>query len=162
MYPKWYFEVVVDSVETVTHQQAKIRIGWANTEGYDAQPGGGAGWGATSLGDDLFSYAFDGDLLWTGGKAKHATIGTDVTPLTGTQEEPREPQTLKHGDVVGCLLDLMGPVIQFNVNGRLVRGYFQVSGFVSFKAPQCFVTEIMFDIFSVHLHTRYFTAILIT
>ncbi|TPP59596.1 Ryanodine receptor 44F [Fasciola gigantica] len=121
MYPKWYFEVIIDSLETVTHQSAQIRVGWGNTEGYDAQPGGGAGWGAASLGDDLFSYAFDGRCLWAGGKSKQASIGTDDS----VPEEPANGLPLKSGDIIGCLLDLTGPVIQFNVNGRLVRGYFQ-------------------------------------
>ncbi|VDP80904.1 unnamed protein product [Echinostoma caproni] len=121
MYPKWYFEVIIDALETVTHQPAQIRIGWGNTEGYDAQPGGGAGWGAASLGDDLFSYAFDGRYLWAGGKPKQASIGTDDS----VPEEPANGLPLRSGDIIGCLLDLTGPVIQFNVNGRLVRGYFQ-------------------------------------
>ncbi|KAA3679890.1 ryanodine receptor 2 [Paragonimus westermani] len=119
MYPKWYFEVLIDTLETVTHQPAQIRVGWANTEGYDAQPGGGAGWGATSLGDDLYSYAFDGKFLWAGGKRKQASIGTEEAA------SGEAAGGLKIGDVIGCLLDLAGPVIQFNVNGRLVRGYFQ-------------------------------------
>ncbi|TNN17701.1 Ryanodine receptor isoform 2 [Schistosoma japonicum] len=121
MYPKWYFEVIIDLLETVTHQPAKIRVGWANTEGYNAHPCGGPGWGAASLGDDLFSYAFDGSCLWAGGKPKQATIGTDET----TNEETASNVPLKRGDIIGCLLDLTGPVIQFNVNGRLVKGYFQ-------------------------------------
>lgn len=127
MYPKWYFEVIIDSLETVTHQPAKIRVGWANTEGYNAHPCGGPGWGAAGLGDDLFSYAFDGSCLWAGGKPKQATIGTDEA----TNEEATSNVPLKRGDIIGCLLDLTGPVIQFNVNGRLVRGYFQVSVFQS-------------------------------
>lgn len=132
MYPKWYFEVIIDSLETVTHQPAQIRVGWGNTEGYDAQPGGGAGWGAASLGDDLFSYAFDGRCLWAGGKPKQASIGTDDS----VPEEPTTDLSLKGGDIIGCLLDLTGPVIQFNVNGRLVRGYFQVI-FVYFFVTLC-------------------------
>ncbi|CAH8435934.1 unnamed protein product [Heterobilharzia americana] len=121
MYPKWYFEVIIDSLETVTHQPAQIRVGWANTEGYNAHPCGGPGWGAAGLGDDLFSYAFDGSCLWAGGKPKRATIGTDET----SNEDVTPSVPLKRGDVIGCLLDLTGPVIQFNVNGRLVKGYFQ-------------------------------------
>ncbi|VDQ06127.1 unnamed protein product [Trichobilharzia regenti] len=122
MYPKWYFEVIIDSLETVTHQPAQIRVGWANTEGYNAHPCGGPGWGAAGLGDDLFSYAFDGSCLWAGGKPKRATIGTDE--MSSDETMPSVP--LKRGDIIGCLLDLTGPVIQFNVNGRLVKGYFQV------------------------------------
>uniref|UniRef100_A0AA85JZA6 Ryanodine receptor n=1 Tax=Trichobilharzia regenti TaxID=157069 RepID=A0AA85JZA6_TRIRE len=121
MYPKWYFEVIIDSLETVTHQPAQIRVGWANTEGYNAHPCGGPGWGAAGLGDDLFSYAFDGSCLWAGGKPKRATIGTDE--MSSDETMPSVP--LKRGDIIGCLLDLTGPVIQFNVNGRLVKGYFQ-------------------------------------
>ncbi|VDL92643.1 unnamed protein product [Schistocephalus solidus] len=127
MYTKWYFEVFVDALETISHQPATIRVGWCNTDGYLPHPVGGPGWGGISLGDDFYSFGFDGRYLWTGGKRKLA-----VYP---TPEEAKDPNYaksvvegphLKHGDVIGCLLDLTGPVIQFNLNGSLVKGYFQV------------------------------------
>ncbi|VEL12206.1 unnamed protein product [Protopolystoma xenopodis] len=72
MYSKWYFELAIVSIES---PGASIRVGWGNTEGYDAQPGGGPGWGAAALGDDLFSYAFDGKSLWIAGREKEITAG---------------------------------------------------------------------------------------
>ena len=66
MYMKWYFEAIVDQVESVGSMPPQIRVGWANTEGFVPYPGGGYGWGANGVGDDLFSYGFDGCNLWTG------------------------------------------------------------------------------------------------
>ena len=65
-YRKWYFEVIIDNITMVTHIKPFLRIGWANTEGFCPYPGGGDGWGACGVGDDLFSYAFDGVNIWTG------------------------------------------------------------------------------------------------
>lgn len=33
---------------------------------YVAYPGGGEKWGGNGVGDDLYSYGFDGAQLWTG------------------------------------------------------------------------------------------------
>ena len=66
IYLKWYFEAIVDHIETVSHLAPHIRIGWANTEGFVPYPGAGSNWGANGVGDDLFSYGFDGVNLWTG------------------------------------------------------------------------------------------------
>ncbi|VUZ49839.1 unnamed protein product, partial [Hymenolepis diminuta] len=49
---------------------------------------------------------------------RRAGTTTQVTATNGSAN-------LKRGDVIGCLLDLTGPVIQFNLNGNLVKGYFQ-------------------------------------
>jgi len=66
-YKKWYFEVMVDHVEPfLTAQAYHLRVGWALTEGYSPYPGGGEGWGANGVGDDLYSYGFDGLQLWSG------------------------------------------------------------------------------------------------
>ena len=62
MYQRWYYEAVVDNMDNDTH----LRVGLANTEGYVPFPGGGANWGANGVGDDLYSYSFDGCNLWTG------------------------------------------------------------------------------------------------
>ncbi|VDM25857.1 unnamed protein product, partial [Hydatigera taeniaeformis] len=137
MYTKWYFEVFIDALENVTHQPPGIRIGWGNTDGYTPHPVGGPGWGGISLGDDFYSFAFDGQNLWTGGKAKQAlfpsgTGGKDpnrrasIAPSAISTTSSNGSANLKRGDVIGCLLDLTGPVIQFNLNGNLVKGYFQV------------------------------------
>lgn len=66
-YGKWYFEVMVDEVTPfLTAQATHLRVGWALTEGYSPYPGGGEGWGGNGVGDDLYSYGFDGLHLWTG------------------------------------------------------------------------------------------------
>ena len=66
-YLKWYFEVMVDEVVPfLTAQATHLRVGWALTEGYSPYPGGGEGWGGNGVGDDLYSYGFDGLHLWTG------------------------------------------------------------------------------------------------
>lgn len=66
-YKKWYYEVMVDHVESfVTAQATHLRVGWAMTEGYSPYPGGGEAWGGNGVGDDLYSYSFDGLHLWSG------------------------------------------------------------------------------------------------
>ena len=37
-----------------------------STGGFVPYPGGGEHWGANGCGDNLFSYGFDGESLWTG------------------------------------------------------------------------------------------------
>lgn len=93
VYQKWYFEVTLDHMEQTTHMTPHLRIGWANTAGLDTvffvffyclqfpqllifillyffsyvpYPGGGEKWGGNGVGDDLYSYGFDGAALWTG------------------------------------------------------------------------------------------------
>ena len=66
MYCKWYYEAIIDNIAQVTDSLPHIRIGWANTEGYVPYPGGGEHWGTNGVGDDLYSYGFDGINLWTG------------------------------------------------------------------------------------------------
>lgn len=74
-YKKWYFEVMVDQVEPfLTAQPYHLRVGWALTEGYSPYPGGGEGWGGNGVGDDLYSYGFDGLHLWSGKVKKDICI----------------------------------------------------------------------------------------
>lgn len=57
----------MDYVEPfVTAEASHLRVGWALTEGYSPYPGGGEGWGGNGVGDDLYSYGFDGLHLWSG------------------------------------------------------------------------------------------------
>lgn len=66
-YRKWYYEVIVDqALPFVTAEPTHLRVGWANTSGYAPYPSGGEGWGGNGVGDDLFSYGFDGLHLWSG------------------------------------------------------------------------------------------------
>lgn len=66
-YKKWYYELIVDQVlPFVTAEATHLRVGWANTSGYAPYPSGGEGWGGNGVGDDLYSYGFDGLHLWSG------------------------------------------------------------------------------------------------
>lgn len=66
-YRKWYYELIVDQVQPfVTAEATHLRVGWANTNGFAPYPSGGEGWGGNGVGDDLYSYGFDGLYLWSG------------------------------------------------------------------------------------------------
>lgn len=66
-YRKWYYELIVDQVQPfVTAEATHLRVGWANTNGFAPFPSGGEGWGGNGVGDDLYSYGFDGLYLWSG------------------------------------------------------------------------------------------------
>uniref|UniRef100_A0A8C5BBS0 Ryanodine receptor 1 n=1 Tax=Gadus morhua TaxID=8049 RepID=A0A8C5BBS0_GADMO len=111
-YKKWYFEMMVDQVEPfVTAQASHLRVGWALTEGYSPYPGGGEGWGGNGVGDDLYSYGFDGLHLWSG------TVPRQVA-------SPNQ-HVLAADDVVSCCLDLSVPSISFRINGHPVQGMFE-------------------------------------
>lgn len=112
-YQKWYFEITMDHIEQTTHMMPHLRIGWANTTGYVPYPGGGKKWGGNGVGDDLYSFGFDGAFLWTGGK-KTAVL----------QQIPLEPY-IRKGDVIGVALDLNVPIIYFTFNGLKVKGTFR-------------------------------------
>lgn len=60
--------MTLDHIEQSSHLPPHLRIGWANTKGYVSYPGGGEKWGGNGVGDDLYSYGFDGSFLWTGGR----------------------------------------------------------------------------------------------
>lgn len=80
---------------------------------YVPYPGGGKKWGGNGVGDDLYSFGFDGAYLWTGGRK---TLVTDVIP-----EEPY----IRKGDVIGVTIDLSIPIITFTFNGLKVKGCFR-------------------------------------
>ncbi|XP_025830516.1 ryanodine receptor [Agrilus planipennis] len=112
IYQKWYFEVTVDHWEQTTHMMPHLRIGWANTKGYIPYPGGGEKWGGNGVGDDLYSFGFDGAFLWTGGR-NTKVVDNIIEPF------------IRKGDVVGCALDLTVPSISFSFNGAPVSGSFR-------------------------------------
>ncbi|OZC09633.1 SPRY domain protein [Onchocerca flexuosa] len=105
---RWYYEAEVEHIEQMTSMQPYLRIGWANSMGYKPFPGSGDGWGCIGIGDDYYSYGFDGRCIYCATK-KHV-IWT---------------RTLQKGDVVGCLLDLNIPEISFTVNGQSTAGLFK-------------------------------------
>ncbi|PAA86181.1 hypothetical protein BOX15_Mlig033273g1 [Macrostomum lignano] len=110
MYSRWCFEVVVDSIEQKTDSPTHLRIGWANADGFLPYPARGTNWGCNGLGDDIYSFAFDGNHLWTNQSSQ------PVQPV---------PLQLKKGDVIGSAIDLSIPRITFSVNGQTVRGFFK-------------------------------------
>ncbi|XP_064408728.1 ryanodine receptor 1 isoform X5 [Latimeria chalumnae] len=111
-FKKWYFELIVDYVEPfVTAQATHLRVGWAMTEGYSPYPGGGEGWGGNGVGDDLYSYGFDGLHLWSGRVAR---------PVASPNQH-----MLGADDVISCCLDLSVPSISFRINGYPVQGMFE-------------------------------------
>ncbi|KAG8232313.1 hypothetical protein J437_LFUL009412 [Ladona fulva] len=115
IYQKWYFEVTLDHVEQTTHMMPHLRIGWANTAGYVPYPGGGEKWGGNGVGDDLYSFGYDGVSLWTGGR--NTVVGPSLPNSSGP--------FIKKGDVIGCALDLTIPMISFTFNGNKVKGFFR-------------------------------------
>nr|XP_021335867.1 ryanodine receptor 2 [Danio rerio] len=111
-YKKWYYELIVDHVDPfVTAEATHLRVGWASTQGYGPYPGGGEGWGGNGVGDDLYSYGFDGLHLWAGCVARSVS-------------SPNQ-HLLRAEDVVSCCLDLSAPSISFRINGQPVQGMFE-------------------------------------
>ncbi|XP_076155871.1 ryanodine receptor 3 [Alosa pseudoharengus] len=111
-YKKWYFELMIDQVDHfVTSEPSHLRVGWANTKGYAPYPGGGEGWGGNGVGDDLYSYGFDGLHLWSG-RIPRAVASVNQHMLTSD-------------DVVSCCMDLGAPSISFRINGQPVQGMFE-------------------------------------
>lgn len=81
-YKKWYYEVVVDHVQPfVTSDATHLRVGWGNTGCYAPYTTGGEGWGGNGVGDDLYSYGFDG-LHLLSGEISCKTITSDETHIT--------------------------------------------------------------------------------
>ncbi|XP_052001465.1 LOW QUALITY PROTEIN: ryanodine receptor 3 [Xyrauchen texanus] len=111
-YRKWYFEMVIDQVDHfMTGEPSHLRVGWASTKGYAPYPGGGEGWGGNGVGDDLYSYGFDGLHLWSG------RIPRTVASV--------KQHMLMSDDVVSCCMDLNAPSISFRINGQPVQGMFE-------------------------------------
>ncbi|CAF4491753.1 unnamed protein product, partial [Rotaria sp. Silwood2] len=109
MYKKWYFEVIIDHIEQVTHVQPHIRIGWATTH-FQPSPGHGDGFSSNGIGDNTYSYGFDGQNIWFAGRAYD--VSNNDTKQVG----------FKKNDVIGCLLDLDIPEMWFSLNGLPVKG----------------------------------------
>ncbi|KAI7804180.1 putative ryanodine receptor 3-like [Triplophysa rosa] len=111
-YRRWYFELVIDHVDHfMTGEPSHLRVGWASTKGYAPYPGGGEGWGANGVGDDLYSYGFDGLHLWSG------RISRTVASV--------KQHVLTSDDVASCCMDLNAPSISFRINGQPVQGMFE-------------------------------------
>uniref|UniRef100_A0A3Q3BKC1 Ryanodine receptor 3 n=1 Tax=Kryptolebias marmoratus TaxID=37003 RepID=A0A3Q3BKC1_KRYMA len=126
-YKKWYYELVIDQVDHfVNGEPTHLRVGWANTKGYAPYPGGGEGWGGNGVGDDLYSYSFDGLHLWSG-------WCLNIHPHLRALYKSRIPRAvasinqhlLNSDDVVSCCLDLGAPSMSFRINGQPVQGMFE-------------------------------------
>ncbi|VDO61856.1 unnamed protein product [Heligmosomoides polygyrus] len=101
LFRRWYFEAEVEHIEKMTKEDPYLRVGWANSVGFKPFPGSGDKWGCNGVGDDFYSYGFDGRSVFFAGR-----------------ERVVSPHKLEKGDVVGCALDLNIPEIRFTVNGR--------------------------------------------
>uniref|UniRef100_A0A8C3VH37 Ryanodine receptor 3 n=1 Tax=Catharus ustulatus TaxID=91951 RepID=A0A8C3VH37_CATUS len=111
-YKKWYFELIIDQVDPfLTAEPTHLRVGWASTSGYAPYPGGGEGWGGNGVGDDLYSFGFDGLHLWSG-RVPRAVASVNQ-------------HLLASDDVISCCLDLGVPSISFRINGQPVQGMFE-------------------------------------
>ncbi|CAJ0957143.1 unnamed protein product, partial [Mesorhabditis belari] len=108
LFKKWYFECEIEHIEQMTKEVPYLRIGWANSTGFKPFPGTGDKWGCNGVGDDFYSFSFDGKSIFFAGKARK--VGT---------------RRLRKGDIVGCTLDLTVPEIRFTLNGRDTSGYFR-------------------------------------
>ncbi|KAK0411652.1 hypothetical protein QR680_005766 [Steinernema hermaphroditum] len=108
LFKKWYFEAEVDHIEKMTKTAPYLRIGWANSVGYKPFPGSGDRRGCNGVGDDFYSYSFDGEYMFCAGRGRKVGLGK-----------------LKKGDVVGCQLDLSGPEIRFTLNGKLMPAVYK-------------------------------------
>lgn len=81
--------------------------------GYIPYPSGGSKWGGNGVGDDLYSFGFDGTHIWTCGRPNHV------------RNYPEGMPAISKNDVIGCILDLNIPLITFTVNGVPIRGCFK-------------------------------------
>uniref|UniRef100_A0A914H250 Ryanodine receptor n=1 Tax=Globodera rostochiensis TaxID=31243 RepID=A0A914H250_GLORO len=108
LFKRWYFEAEVEHVEGSGAQRPYLRVGWANTVGFKPFPGPGDGWGCGGVGDDFYSYGFDGMNMFCAGKARQ--VGHRV---------------LRKGDIVGCSLDLISSEIRFTFNGEPVYSLYK-------------------------------------
>ncbi|KAB1276987.1 Ryanodine receptor 3, partial [Camelus dromedarius] len=145
-YKKWYFELIIDQVDPfLTAEPTHLRVGWASSSGYAPYPGGGEGWGGNGVGDDLYSYGFDGLHLWSGKHlASYLLLGMIEAQIVQIEMSPtcllpvlcppgRIPRAvasvnqhlLRSDDVVSCCLDLGAPSISFRINGQPVQGMFE-------------------------------------
>ncbi|KRX28175.1 Ryanodine receptor 44F [Trichinella nelsoni] len=116
MYPRWYFEAELEYMESMrtSGQKPHLRIGWASSAGYRAYPGSGKKWGCNGVGDDMFSFGFDGQCIYAGIAAlKLSKLIGGIEKFVGTHE-------IRKGDVIGCSLDLAIPEIQFSLNGHQI------------------------------------------
>jgi ryanodine receptor 2 len=128
MYKKWYFEVVIDHIEQVTHVQPHIRIGWATTH-FQPSPGHGDGFSANGIGDNTYSYGFDGRNVWFAGRSY------DVSNRVILPTDNMQHIGFKKNDVIGCLLDLNIPEMWFSLNGLPVKGLLRKFNFTGMFYP---------------------------
>lgn len=136
MFRRWYFELEIDDIEQTSHLSPHFRVGWANTQGYIPYPNNIQG-----VGDDLFSFGFDGKYLWSCGESSKvrkfrdeldenlnmnhpALAGLDQAQLNAAFSDPNfqldqflvedeNDRLIRKGDIIGCILDLDIPLITF-------------------------------------------------
>nr|XP_018669433.1 ryanodine receptor 3 [Ciona intestinalis] len=111
-YKKWYYELLVEKIDPVCSSSGPhLRVGWGNTVGFSPYPVGGDYFGEAGVGDDIYSYGYDGLNLWTSHRA--CSVGSNNRHL------------LAANDIVSCCMDLSIPSISFRINGQPVQGMFE-------------------------------------
>nr|CAB3265843.1 ryanodine receptor 3 [Phallusia mammillata] len=111
-YKKWYYELLVERVDSDNFSRPPhLRVGWANSTGYSPYPVGGDYFGESGVGDDTYSFGYDGLSLWT--SHRRCPVGSNSRHI------------LSPNDIVSCCMDLSGPSISFRINGQPVQGMFE-------------------------------------
>ncbi|KFD64964.1 hypothetical protein M514_11549 [Trichuris suis] len=123
IFKRWYFEAELEYMDSMSssYPRPHLRVGWASSAGYVAYPGSGKKWGCNGVGDDMFSFGFDGKNMYAGGVKK--TVGS---------------RDLSRGDVIGCCIDLSIPEIRFSLNGSEVN-----TSFRGFSVADCLFYPVM-------------------
>ena len=125
-YPKWYFEIEVEPISFYCQQPPHFRVGWIALDYFSNLPSYNSSRCAPApqleeeeqenrlalseggIGDDLYSYGFDGRSVWTGG----------IPFMCSNLPEQKENAT-KY--VIGCYIDLTDEkeiCCWFSLNGR--------------------------------------------
>lgn len=61
---------------------------------YIPYPGGGEKWGGNGVGDDLYSFGFDGAFLWSGGRCTQVINNPREPYIRKSKIAPKNPKNL--------------------------------------------------------------------
>ena len=124
-YPKWYYELELEHpASALSRDSAHFRVGWIALEYFSDLPfydSSRRGEGTHSedalslseggVGDDLYSYGFDGRYVWTGGIPFRSSSSSETADFTLTKS------------VIGCYIDLSEKHMRcwFSLNGQMLE-----------------------------------------